>query len=152
MGKISTVKDPLVGKENCVIARYGAGNYTVSGYHGSSCTNPNVLHSTTGDFHALVVYDETCLARSWNIVYGCTEIAPFFFRWIYGLNQNCSWVWLAHPSSALAKIAIIKHYNIVPKCLDCTPDSCRVDCATAPDGFCCIDHAVTNRLLQTLQG
>ena len=34
----------------------------------------------------------------------------------------------------------------------CTPDSCRVDCATAPDGFCCIDHAVTNRLLQTLQG
>ena len=34
----------------------------------------------------------------------------------------------------------------------CTPDSCRVDCATAPNGFCCIDHAVTNRLLQTLQG
>lgn len=34
----------------------------------------------------------------------------------------------------------------------CTPDSCRVDCATAPDGFCCIDHSLTNRLLQTLQG
>jgi len=34
----------------------------------------------------------------------------------------------------------------------CSDDSCRVDCATAPDGFCCIDHAVTNRLLQTLQG
>ena len=36
--------------------------------------------------------------------------------------------------------------------LTCTPDYCRVDCAGAPDGFCCIDHAVTNRLLQTLQG
>ena len=34
----------------------------------------------------------------------------------------------------------------------CSEDSCRVDCAGAPDGFCCIDHAVTNRLLQTLQG
>lgn len=33
----------------------------------------------------------------------------------------------------------------------CTPDSCRVDCAGAPDGFCCIDHALTNRLLLTLQ-
>lgn len=30
----------------------------------------------------------------------------------------------------------------------CTEDSCRVDCATSPDGFCCIDHSVTNRLLQ----
>ena len=32
----------------------------------------------------------------------------------------------------------------------CSPDSCRVDCATSPDGFCCIDHAVTDRLLQVL--
>jgi len=34
----------------------------------------------------------------------------------------------------------------------CSEDSCRVDCATAPDGFCCIDHSLTNQLLQTLQG
>ena len=33
----------------------------------------------------------------------------------------------------------------------CSEDSCRVDCATAPDGFCCIDHSLTNRLLQVLQ-
>ena len=34
----------------------------------------------------------------------------------------------------------------------CSNDSCKVDCATAPDGFCCIDHSLTNQLLQTLQG
>lgn len=33
----------------------------------------------------------------------------------------------------------------------CTPDSCRVDCSTAPDGFCCIDHSLTDRLLQILK-
>jgi hypothetical protein len=32
----------------------------------------------------------------------------------------------------------------------CTPDSCRVDCATALDGFCCIDHSLTNRLGEVL--
>ncbi len=32
----------------------------------------------------------------------------------------------------------------------CSDDSCRVDCAAAPDGFCCVDHSVTNRLLQVL--
>lgn len=33
----------------------------------------------------------------------------------------------------------------------CSEDSCRVDCASAPNGFCCIDHAFTDRLLQVLQ-
>lgn len=33
----------------------------------------------------------------------------------------------------------------------CSDDSCRVDCANSRDGFCCIDHSVTNRLLQQLQ-
>ena len=32
----------------------------------------------------------------------------------------------------------------------CSSDSCRIDCGSSPDGFCCIDHAVTNRLLQVL--
>lgn len=32
----------------------------------------------------------------------------------------------------------------------CTPDSCRIDCASAPDGFCCIDNSFTDRLLQVL--
>lgn len=34
----------------------------------------------------------------------------------------------------------------------CSNDSCRVDCASSPNGFCCIDHSVTNRLLQVLAG
>lgn len=33
----------------------------------------------------------------------------------------------------------------------CSDDSCRVDCATAPDGFCCIDNSFTDRLLQILK-
>ena len=33
----------------------------------------------------------------------------------------------------------------------CTPDSCRVDCASAPDGFCCIDNSFTDRLLQIIK-
>lgn len=33
----------------------------------------------------------------------------------------------------------------------CSDDSCRVDCITQPDGFCCVDHSVTNRLIQVLQ-
>lgn len=33
----------------------------------------------------------------------------------------------------------------------CSDDSCRVDCVTSPDGFCCIDHSLTDRLLQVLQ-
>jgi hypothetical protein len=33
----------------------------------------------------------------------------------------------------------------------CSEDSCRVNCAIAPDGFCCIDHSLTDRLLQVLQ-
>jgi hypothetical protein len=28
---------------------------------------------------------------------------------------------------------------------------CKIDCSTAPDGFCCIDHSLTDRLLQQLQ-
>lgn len=33
----------------------------------------------------------------------------------------------------------------------CSDDSCRVDCATAPDGFCCIDNSFTDRLLQIIK-
>ena len=33
----------------------------------------------------------------------------------------------------------------------CSTDSCRVDCAGAPDGFCCIDHAFSDRLLQKIR-
>ena len=32
----------------------------------------------------------------------------------------------------------------------CSFDSCRVDCATSPDSFCCIDHSLSNRLLQVI--
>ena len=33
----------------------------------------------------------------------------------------------------------------------CSDDSCRIDCASDPDGFCCIDHSLTDRLLQQLR-
>lgn len=33
----------------------------------------------------------------------------------------------------------------------CSDDSCRVDCASAPDGFCCIDNSLTDRLLQLIK-
>ncbi len=39
--------------------------------------------------------------------------------------------------------------NVNPRCSN---DSCRVDCVGQPDGFCCIDHSVTNTLLTILQG
>lgn len=37
-----------------------------------------------------------------------------------------------------------------PPICRCSEDSCRVDCPNAPDGFCCIDHSLTNRLLQVI--
>jgi hypothetical protein len=68
------------------------------------------------------------------------------------------WDFWAGISVSFSIISIRRRDNQLDNCGDppptncrCTPDSCRVDCATAPDGFCCIDHAVTNRLLQTLQ-
>lgn len=38
-------------------------------------------------------------------------------------------------------------------CLEkgCDPDSCKVDCPNIEDGFCCINHSLTDRLLQVLQ-
>lgn len=32
----------------------------------------------------------------------------------------------------------------------CSDDSCRVECIGQPDGFCCINHSVTNQLLSVL--
>jgi hypothetical protein len=32
----------------------------------------------------------------------------------------------------------------------CSSDSCRVDCAGSADGYCCIDHKITNRLIQVI--
>jgi len=34
---------------------------------------------------------------------------------------------------------------------DCPPNSCRIDCASAPNGFCCIDNSFTDRLLQIIK-
>lgn len=34
----------------------------------------------------------------------------------------------------------------------CSPDSCRIDCEGEPDGFCCIDHAFTDSLIDILEG
>ena len=32
----------------------------------------------------------------------------------------------------------------------CSQDSCRIECVGSTDGFCCIDHSLSNRLLQVL--
>jgi hypothetical protein len=53
------------------------------------------------------------------------------------------------PLSCSSKI-ISSNFSFlgIPKC---APDSCRVDCAGAPDGFCCIDNSFTDRLLQIIK-
>ena len=33
----------------------------------------------------------------------------------------------------------------------CSYNSCRVDCNLSEDGFCCIDHSTSNRLLEVLE-
>ena len=64
-------------------------------------------------------------------------------------TSNSDRIWYPGRLSGFSILALIPVGNLLAKC---TPDSCRVDCPSAPDGFCCIDHATTNRLLQTLQG
>lgn len=41
--------------------------------------------------------------------------------------------------------------NPPPTNCRCSQDSCRVDCAGAADGFCCIDNSFTDRLLQLIK-
>jgi|GEM_PF-2593606 len=75
-------------------------------------------------------------------------------------------VWVAQRS-ALAQFSVIISVAIAgivrvdglpdtggnppPTNCRCSSDSCRVNCAGAPDGFCCVDHTFTNQLLQVLQ-
>jgi hypothetical protein len=35
---------------------------------------------------------------------------------------------------------------------DCDANACRVDCADAPNGFCCIPHSLIDRLSKSLRG
>ncbi len=39
-----------------------------------------------------------------------------------------------------------------PPPTDCKADACRVDCADAPNGFCCIPHSLIARLSKSLRG
>jgi hypothetical protein len=51
----------------------------------------------------------------------------------------------------MGKISCWKRVNGV--CIEqkrCSSNSCRIDCISSPDGFCCIDHALTNTLLQVI--
>jgi hypothetical protein len=41
------------------------------------------------------------------------------------------------------------YQDILYEC-ECPPNSCQVDCPNTPDGFCCIPHSLTDRLLQVL--
>ena len=97
--------------------------------------------------------------RNEILQYGIVSSA-FCSQW--GLAQ--AYAFLTNPCRDKTRHIVCSESSLGdPKCRDfvfvptesdcyCSDDSCRVDCATAPDGFCCIDHAVTNRLLQTLQG
>lgn len=136
----------------CLTATYPRGNYTVTGKYGE-CFNPTFNHSVSGNFQKLEIYSESC----YNIAagyapYGCTNITPNKFFLIYGLTNSCQWQELHVPAtSAIANYTITKNADIADTgCIKCSTDSCRVDCATSPDGFCCIDHSLTDRLLQVL--
>lgn len=148
MPKIQKPPHEIIG----LVATYPKGNYSISGKYGG-CQNPQSNYSTSGDFQRIEVYDESVL----DIYYGspnngCTPIRPHFYFFVFGLNNNCVWVDL-FPSgiSTIANVSIIKNYDISGDgCAACSDDSCRVDCIGQPDGFCCIDHSLTDRLLQVL--
>ena len=137
----------------CLVSTYPKGNYTVTGKYGE-CFNPTFNHSVRGDYQRIEVYVESCYNNAIGVPpYGCTSITPGAFFLIYGLSNDCQWQQLHVPNtSAIANYTITKNSDIPDSgCTSCTPDSCRVDCSNAPDGFCCIDHSFTDRLLQVLQ-
>jgi hypothetical protein len=72
-----------------------------------------------------------------------TATGQSFLQTAY-INGNCL-IFCAF-GSGLAGAAVQK----IGKC-SCELNQCRIDCPSSPDGFCCIDHALTDRLLQTLQ-
>lgn len=93
-----------------------------------------------------VVISTTCLIR---IVHNGGNTTTHEF--IAGYGEGTFW-------ESFSVVSIVRQDNQHDDCGDpppincrCSDDSCRVDCAGAPDGFCCIDHSLTNRLLQTLQ-
>ena len=65
---------------------------------------------------------------------------------------------LTTSTVTIARLINLRLYSGAPdRCGDpingecrCSADSCRVNCANAADGFCCIDHSITDRLLQVL--
>lgn len=64
------------------------------------------------------------------------------YKFLNALNQEIEFI------VASSAGYYINHLRI--ESVNCSADSCRVDCATSADGFCCIDHSATNRLLQVL--
>lgn len=81
----------------------------------------------------VVVTKTSCLQSK---VVNILPLPPFFFGW-----NDTGTGWEAIP--------IIYRKN--RRAIDCSADSCRVGCVGAPDGFCCIDHSLTNRLLAQIR-
>ncbi len=80
--------------------------------------------------------------------YGISSVryVPIQMKPIVGTNLlNCD--------NEVGILSFVSYSRIGSICLQkgCSIDSCRIDCDTAPDGFCCIDHSFTDRLLQVLQ-
>ena len=106
-------------------------------------TNPVQIWSEHPEYPVRQKYDQGCYTNVSNSY-------PYYPYTTY--SRGVAYVvWFPFGG---AQFLGVPQYFIESNCgtPSCSTDSCRVDCATAPDGFCCIDHAVTNRLLQTLQG
>ena len=153
MGKISgAIPHAYPFMSQCITAVYGRGNYTVSGGY-NSCTSFGSLYTSTGNYQKIEVYNERCYFNGVGQPDGGCPQQPDRV-YIGGLTNSCNWVALHVPGqSSLVSPSIIKNFDIEPVFCGgaiCSQDSCRVDCAIAPDGFCCIDHLLTDRLLQVL--
>jgi hypothetical protein len=58
--------------------------------------------------------------------------------------------WRIIKSKSKPAASLTPYADLLGEC-ECPPDTCQVDCQSAPSGFCCIPHALTDRLLQVLQ-
>ena len=69
---------------------------------------------------------------------------PTYLKSVIESTRQEIWSFQAHITM------VNKSFTPTGTRIECSYDSCRVDCASQPDGFCCIDHSKTDRLLQVL--
>jgi hypothetical protein len=59
------------------------------------------------------------------------------------------------PVAAVALGSVPEFCTLFPKhplCSSCGADDCQIDCADAPNGFCCLPHTLIDRLSKSLRG